>query len=258
MNVSALNGVQPALTSKWDGLNAHLLARFFAVKRQDSEDKQSSTWVRDPDSPVVVAPISEAHAEIVANWQSAFENIGPDQKFSTLSAMLQTGALTSVLQAIQKQFPTIESLDQVNGRVASLAGRSNLTKLNSMQVFNGMPPMKITLTAHFRAYDNANEEVERPIDQLIRWAVPQEIAPDGILASSARGEPSLFASKTPQIIGMSYANRLLMPLVIESIPYPLSGPRGSDGSLVQAQMQMQIATLTAIDANDWNATRVQR
>ncbi len=134
-----------------------------------------------------------------------------------------------------------------------------MTKLNSTQVFNGMAPAKISLTAHFRAIRDARSEVEAPLHQLIQWALPQELAKDGPLAETVRaGDPSLYPSRIPQIIGMSYANMQLLPLVIESIPYPMSGPRDRNGLLLSAQVALQLSTLSAIDANDWVAATTRK
>lgn len=249
------NGAMPALTSKWGGLSQQLIASFFPVRKLDTEQRDDIVWVRDFSEPEVRAPITDANGEITLNWMSSFENIGPDQKFSTLSALLQTGGFTATLEELQKRWPSMESLDGAAGAVRTLDGKSNLTKLNSMQVFQGMPPVKFTMTAHFRAFENAVEEVERPMDKLIEWALPQKIASMGVLNSLAKAQPSIFSSEIPRIIGMTYANRTIMPLVIESMPVPLSGPRGRDGALHSATLAMQLGTLTAIDRADWLATR---
>ena len=52
---------------------------------------------------------------------------------------------------------------------------------------------------------------------------------------------------------MSYANMQMLPLVIESVPYPLTGPRDKNGRMLSAQVALQLSTLAAIDANDWNS-----
>jgi hypothetical protein len=86
------------------------------------------------------------------------------------------------------------------------------------------------------------------------WAFPQELAADGpILTLAKLGDPSMYPSRIPQIIGMQYANMQLMPLVIEGAPYPLGGPRDKNGSLLSAQTALQISTLAALDARDWAA-----
>jgi hypothetical protein len=43
------------------------------------------------------------------------------------------------------------------------AGRTGITKLNSTQIFSGMPPVKFSFTAHFRALTDPQSEVRDPI-----------------------------------------------------------------------------------------------
>lgn len=244
----------PALGSHWGGLSPHLIASFFAVKKGGSDDKNRIRWERDTSQPEVLAPLSEGSMDSTMNWQSPFENVGPDQKFSSLSAMLQAGGFDSILSTLQSQFPNLGLLDNAKNLAKNAEGRSNLTKLNSTQIFSGMPPVKLNVTAHFRAYADADLEVRQPLNQLMNWALPESIAPDGVLAEGARGNVKLYQSKIPQIIGMKYGDMLIMPLVIESIPYPITGPRTAGGVLTTALIALQLATLTAIDKDDWNAS----
>lgn len=245
------SGDKKPLSSDWSGLSPHLIARFFEVRRVVASDKKTVRWERVPDSVEVHAPLSEANAEATINWQSPFENVGPDQKFSSLSAMLQTGGFSTLLQQLQAQFPGIGALDSASQQVATLEGKSNFTKLNSTQVFNGMPPIKLSVTAHFRAYKDARSEVRDPLNQLMAWALPKKIAPDGPAMATLRADPAFFQSEVPQILGMKFADMLFLPIVIESIPYQLSGPRDAQGVLTQAACAMQLATLTALDKSDW-------
>ncbi len=249
------NGSQPALGSDWGGLSAHYIASFFAVKKSTSEDKKTIIWTRDESQPEVRAPITDGNVEATQNWQSPFENVGPDQKFSSFTALVQAGGFSSILSELKALFPGSETVDQAKAKAASLEGRSNLTKLNSTQVFTGMAPLKIALTAHFRAYRDAAAEVRAPMDQLTRWALPQEIAQDGPVVEAIGGNLTPFPSRVPQIIGMKIADMLFMPLVIESHPYPLTGPRDVRGRLTHAAMQLQLASLTALDRRDWDAAR---
>jgi hypothetical protein len=204
--------------------------------------------------PEVRAPLTDGNIEAVMNWQSPFENVGPDQKFSSFSALLQAGGFASLISELQRLFPT-GSLDSVSDTAKKLEGRSNMTKLNSTQVFNGMAPVRVPVTAHFRAFMDADAEVRAPMDQLMEWALPQEIAQDGPLAKAVGGNLSIFPSRVPQIIGMKYADMLIAPIVIETMPYPLTGPRDARGRLTHAALPLQLATLTALDRKDWRDTR---
>jgi hypothetical protein len=252
------NGSKPPLGSRWGDLSPSLIATFFAVKKLRSSDGKFIRWVRDMAQNEVAAPITDGNMETTLNWQSPFENVGPDQKFSSLSALLQAGGFASVLSSLQSAFPGLSSLNDAQNAAASLEGRTNITKLNSTQVFSGMAPIKIGVTAHFRAYQDADLEVRKPVNQLMSWALPQELAQDGPVAGAVAGHLEVFPSKVPQVIGMKYADMLIAPIVIESIPYPLTGPRTSDGILAQASLQLQLATLTALDKKDWESATERR
>jgi hypothetical protein len=252
---SSRNGTVPALTSEWGGLSPFLIASFFAVKKIVTEDKTAIRYERDMAQPEVLAPITDASIDATFNWQSPFENVGPDQKFSSFSALIQAGGFSSLIQSLQALLPA-GSLDGVAKTVKDLEGKSNFTKLNSTQVFSGMPPLPLALTAHFRAYKDAAKEVRAPMDQLVAWALPKTIAQDGPLAAAVGGELQVFPSEVPQIIGMKYADKLFAPLVIEGFTYPLDGPRDTRGVLTRAAMPLRLATLTGIDAaKDWAEIR---
>jgi len=68
------------------------------------------------------------------------------------------------------------TLEALGNEAKNLEGQTGITKLNSRQVFSGLPPIKIPITMYFRAWANAQDEVERPINQLFEWALPQELA----------------------------------------------------------------------------------
>lgn len=251
------------LSSDWTGLSPRLIASFYPVKRVTGADGKAVAWVREPGEVEVQAPITDGQMDATMNWHSPFESSGADQQFSAISAMLQSGALTPLLTMFSDFMQQATGNGVLSGAAKSardaaqsLEGRTSMTKMNSTQVFNGMAPAKLSLTAHFRALRDAHTEVDEPLNQLMRWALPQEIAQDGpILELLKAGDPSLYPSKTPRIIGMQFANMQIRPLVIESIPYPMAGPRGRDGGLLSAQVALQLATLAAIDANDWNSFR---
>lgn len=255
---SSRNGRTPALGSDWGGLSPHLIASFFAVEKVISDDKRSVRWERVASQPEVLAPITDSSVEATLNWQSPFENVGPDQKFSSVSALLQAGGFSSIMAQLKALMPSSDVVDSLQARAKGLEGRSNLTKLNSTQVFTGMPPLRIPVTVHFRAFQDAVSEVRAPMDQLMMWAVPRKIAPDGPIVAALGLNPELFPSEVPQIIGMKVADMLLAPVVIESIPYPLSGPRTRDGVLTHASMTIQLASLTALDRTDWMSATASR
>jgi hypothetical protein len=240
------------LSSDWGGLNPLLIASFYPVERVLSADGKSERWQRVPDSTEVRAPLTEFNMEHTANWNSPFENTGADQKFSSVSALLQAGALAPLMAQLQSLLKTQGADASALSSVSSLEGRSSVTKLNSRQIYNGTPPYKLTGTAQFKAFADAYEEVEAPVNQLVAWNLPKMLAADGpVLSLLMAGSPSLYPSEVPQIIGMSFAGMQFLPLVIETCSYPIGGPRTSKGHLIEAPVQLSIASLSAIDKGDW-------
>lgn len=242
-----------SLSSLWDGLSPHLIASFYEVERGGT-DRQ--TWLPVQGGPSVKAPLTEANLELLLNWQSPFENAGADKGMPSLSAMLQSGALQ----------PFVSDNGKASESLGKFEGRTGITKLNSTQVFSGMPPAKLQVTALFRAWRNALTEVEAPINQLMKWALPKELATEGPILSLiegakqvASGKPldgaaaqALLPSLAPCKIAMKYKGRLISPLVIESIGQPWSSPVDKGGRFVEMVVPMTLCTLTALDRNDWH------
>ncbi|WP_028211545.1 hypothetical protein [Paraburkholderia mimosarum] len=255
------------LTSKWDGLSPHLIAKFYPVKRADNGD----TWMQSFDTRTVSAadnftvddgyevwaPITDGSQEMSLNWSSPFEGAGAESKAPTLSAMLQTGQLTPEMTAILSRMPGGSA---VAGNVGKLlrdaTGRTGITKLNSTQVFSGMPPVKFSFTAHFRALIDPQAEVRQPITQLEQWAVPQYLADQGVIAGALQNGlkqsplETIYPSVAPQLLAMKYGDQTILPIVIESISKPVTVPRSSQGEALNVRIQLTVATLTAIDRRD--------
>ena len=88
-----------ALTSLWDGLSPHLIATFYEVAKIG--DGGSWGRITDKTDPIaVMAPLIEANMEIALNWQSPFEQSGPESKAPALMAMLQSGALQPIVDSV--------------------------------------------------------------------------------------------------------------------------------------------------------------
>ncbi len=247
------------LSSLWGGLNNHLVASFWM------SDKNGGAM----GDAVVRAPLTEASLEVSLGWQSAFENLSPDRSHPTIMSMLQTGYLSQVVSAMgltgnQSGLTEKNALhgfgQGVESAVQAFEGRSSMTKLNSTQVFTGMPPVKIQVTALFRAWRDADWEVEAPFNQLMSWALPIELAKDGALMSALNAVgggkvpdavKTLTPSLAPVLVGMTYKGRTFAPLVIENIQQPLDSPIDSSGKFMSLRVPMTLATLTAIDRKDW-------
>lgn len=239
----------PSMSSKWDGLSQHLIASFWAVERAGA----SHSWRKIPDTVSIHAPLMDANVDIPLGWISPFENAGADKGVPAISSMLQSGAIQPWAG------------DKGNGTLGKFEGRTGITKLNSTQVFAGMQPLKITATALFRAWSDPATEVMAPVMQLIAWALPQELAPDGPIMSLlkaakgvAEGKPldeaaavGLLPSIAPTKIAMKYKGVLYSPMVIESIGYPINSPVDSNGNHVELAVPLTLCSLAAIDRADW-------
>jgi hypothetical protein len=246
------------LSSDWTGLSRHLLAVFYPVRK--AGEGPDARWERVPDSVEVQAPITDGQIEQTQNWTSPFENQTADAKLSTLSSMFQVGGFGAILNALGQKFEKdsvgANLIGQLSGEAAKLAGLTSVTKLNSTQVFTGSPPLKLSFAAHFRALFDPTAEVQAPINMLTAWALPKKLAPDGVVSNvlmDGAGIRTVYASEAPQIIGMVYANQLFKPMVIESVSRPLTAPLDRDGRYISASLQMTIASLTALDRDDWAA-----
>lgn len=252
----------PVLSSDWTGLSRHLIASFFPVRRV--VEGVNVRWEREPNSTEVQAPLTDGTIDQSANWISPFENQTADAKLSSLSSMLQMGGFDAIVNSLQ-QFAGKDNvvggaLSSTGKQLATLRGKSAVTKLNSTQIFSGMPPLKITATAHFRALYDANAEVRQPMDQLMKWTLPKKLSTQGLVgnvldSSQEIGWRTVYPSDAPQIIGMSYADSLFMPMVIEHMPQPLTSPRDIDGRMLHTSVTFTIASLTALDQKDWAETR---
>lgn len=252
--VSPPSSLEPALSSLWDGLSPFLIASIFQVDREGKKIEGS---------PIVRAPMLEFEMEISLNWQSPFEQSGPESKAPALLAMLQSGALQPFVDAVLGKPEGDGSAAQQKSSefLKQFEGRTGITKLNSTQVFTGMPPVRIQAQALFRAWRDTQSEVEAPVDQLMQWALPEKLSDDGTvlprLVGAAKGEAgaieALLPSLAPVLIGITYKGRTYAPLVIEMIGLPLSSPIDATGKFVELVVPMTICSLTAMDREDWKA-----
>ncbi len=241
-----------ALSSLWDGLSPHLIASFYPVERVG----KTRNWQRVPNTNSVLSPLTECGLEVALGWTSPFENAGQTAA-PTMQAMLQSGAIQA--------FAGGEG-GAVSKFVGKFEGRTGMTKLNSQQVFVGMQPLRFDVTALFRAWRDTASEVMAPVNQLMKWAMPQYLADDGPIMSmlesvkeAAEGKPldeavaeGFLPSIAPTKIAMRYKGFTYSPLVIESITLPLGSPVDAGGRYVEMIVQMRICSLAAIDRNDWD------
>ncbi len=243
-------------------LNKNLLAEFYAMKR--SADGRA--WEVDSQALGVTCAPTQASMELAMTWQSPFEGAGVESKFPELAQMAQAGMFSPLLQAIggkleagKDEQEAKQIRDRWNSWAANsnrLVGKTGVTKLNSTQVFSGMPPVKVQMSVLFKAYKDPLSEVEEPLRRLQEWALPQYLAPDGVLSELIKKTDvvSLMPSDVPRCIGLTYKGRLFRPMVIENITDPLDAPIDKWGRRISALVQLTLCSLTAWDRNDWNNT----
>jgi hypothetical protein len=258
--MTAPSAKKTILKSVLDGLNDHLIAKFFEVERIQGSNG-ALKYQAKLDGVEVWAPLVDADLEMTLSWNSPFENIGSNTSFPTLQAMLQSGALMPLIEQAKNGSGGLldKTLQKAADTAQKFEGRTGVTKLNSMQVFAGMPPVKIPVTALFSAWENPKTEVEDPVNCLFGWALPAELSADGSMVSralaAARGNGSgadvAFPSVAPTLIGMAYKKSTYLPLVIESISKPISSPIDGEGNFVSLKVPMTLCSLTAIDRDDW-------
>lgn len=255
--------------SEFGHLNEHLIASIYEVDR--AGNAKGGEAVR--------ALITEASLEVSLGWQSPFEAMGPEATSPTLLAMVQSGSaedlksalggsswgswLTKGLDLITDGLTDKESFKAL---LSSGVGRTGLTKMNSTQVFTGMPPVKINATVLFRAWRNPKTEVEEPFDRLMGWALPQCLQKDSWLTGmlndapvscpnesggSAGGLDALLPSLSPKMVGLTYKGRTYKPLVIESIGFPMDSPITAEGHYTELLVPVTFATWQTFDAKDW-------
>ncbi|MGL5224569.1 MAG: hypothetical protein ACRC8Q_04420 [Aeromonas sp.] len=251
--VQTVLGANGDLSSLWDGLNPHLLARIFEV------DLKGNAIAGGP---VVRAPFGDdVQLDVEMNWQSPFENAGAEGAAPALSSALQSGALASEVDRVGKAVGVDAA--GASGALREGQGRAGMTKLNSTQIFSGAPPLRIQGELIFRAWRNPVAEVEAPMDQLVSWALPKFLAPEGSMIGAAaefatsenKSAKTLvqgaFPSLVPSMVALIYKGRRYGPMVIERIGVPLGSPIDKLGRFTQIRLPITLCSLTAQDRNDW-------
>lgn len=271
----AQNPIATVLQSEWAGLNSKLIAAIYPIQSKLTNGVR--TYTRDPEQVnVVKAPVKgEGQMNITSNWASPFEGQDVENKRPMLMGMLQSGAIQPVLDATSNLVGgnDVAAKQKAMNTLEKMEGRASITKLNSTQIFNGMPPIKFPVTLIFRAYSDPYREVTLPVKQLLKWSVPKILSPDGRLvglikgntdnaagASSTdpidaqgvvdKGIEAAFPSRAPQVVAYQYGNETWLPMVIEDVSKPSSYPMDSNGDAIYMEVTLMLATLTALDATD--------
>lgn len=255
----------------WDGINDTLIASIYEVNHHGDKLYENGSVLR-------CLFVDDANLEATFNWQSPFDGAGPEARAPTLAAMLQSGMIQPIIESVRGMLSSEERekfdkaspggwADKTAGAAEHARGRTGITKLNSTQVFTGMPSVKLTVNIMLRAWRDPEAEVESAINLLMDWALPRHLAAEGTLLTAAldwvgsdnKTAESLveaaLPSEVPALLAIKYKKRTFAPLVIESIGLPLNSPSDHHGRFVQIQIPVTFATLTAWDGASWEGAQ---
>lgn len=209
----------------------------------------------DGESDQVIAIALDGNISIDNQYSTPFENSNPEQRLPTLMGMLQSGDWVNTLDIGLSNVFGIELGEDKKNSLNSLEGRTNLTKVNSTQIFVSTQPITIPMTLYLSAWRDANIEVEQQVSLLKQWALPQELSDGSILASALEDQNfmSLFPSTVPPYVSMYYGGKCFTPMLIQSVSEPLVVPMDSSGNRVALQVQIQLVSRTSWDKNNIKA-----
>jgi hypothetical protein len=138
-----------------------------------------------------------------------------------------------------------------------LKGRTGITKLNSVQIFTGMGPVRFTFKAHFRVIIDPYTEADQPVEQLMYWAAPRKLSSDSIVKRAMEADgvkgywKALLPSLAPTMIAIQYKNYTYGPLVITDIGDPMTAPIANNGHHTEKVIPITVCSLTALDRSDF-------
>ena len=217
---------------------------------------------------------------VESQYQSPFENSNPENRLPNLLGMAQTGEASAALGRIAENIGSAANATNpekaagfaaaarklaeatgadVLGRAIgsafeSLQGKTNLTKINSTQVFVSTGSVRMSVTLFFMAFKDAKTEVEDQISLLQQWALPQELFGKGLLESIVGdGLAGLFPSTVPPFISIVYSGKSYQPFLIESVGVPIVGPIDRHGNRLTATV-----TLSLISRQAWDKTNITK
>ena len=245
-------------TSEWGDLSPHKLA---FIRLCDKEGNISN-------SSVVEALVTDADMSVASNYQTPFDNINPEMKRPTLLGMLQSGEMAKALPQAAEGKGVIGSIFATAGKIGasittelgisknfsdaiqSLEGRSNLTKINSVQVFVSTSSVEMSMTLFFCALYDARKEVEQQIKLLQQWALPQLLAESIIKSVSDGFLQGIFPSIVPPFVAITYGGKTYKPFLIREVGTPLVTPMDKDGNRLSTTVTLSLISRRAWDAAD--------
>lgn len=255
--------VQP--TAQWGALTDLKIAKISLV----TVEKGNVLAVIN--SPIVQGVMTDGDFTVESQYQTPFENSNPENRLPNLLGMAQSGEATAALgriaasqaggapELLQRIASTVSDVTglgaaarAIGGAFESLQGKTNLTKINSTQVFVSTGSVRMSVTLFFMAFKDAKTEVEDQISLLQQWALPQSLLDTGLLENlSKNGLAGLFPSTVPPFISIVYSGKSYQPFLIESVGVPIVGPIDRHGNRLTATV-----TLSLISRQAWDKKNV--
>jgi hypothetical protein len=220
-------------------------------------------------SSVVEAVMTDGDFTVESQYQTPFENSSPENRLPNLLGMAQsgeaaaalgriaenqggvTGAVTAVVNTLSDAVGLNAAARAIGSAFESLEGKTNLTKVNSTQVFVSTGSVRMSVTLFFMALKDAKTEVEDQINLLQQWALPQELSGTGLLESIlSDGLAGLFPSTVPPFVNLVYSGKSYKPFLIESVSVPITGPIDKHGNRLSATVTLSLISRRAWDATD--------
>lgn len=243
-NASTIKLPQSSVSLLYDNISSHLVATITAL----DSTKEALPALGDG---TVKGLFIDGDQNIESQWQTPFENSNPEQKLPTLMAGIQSGELSNTLGAVAEAVGLDGVTQKLQDGLSGLRGKTNLTKINTRQVFLSTASIRLNLTLAFIAIKDPKVEVEDQISLLQQWALPQSLASEGIISGSVQSKSiDLFPSFIPPFVSLTLHGKTYKPLIIESVQAPLNVPIDVNGNRLSVQVQINLMSLTAWDKQD--------
>ncbi|HAV3807781.1 hypothetical protein [Acinetobacter baumannii] len=206
-------------------------------------------------SPVIRALLTDGDKSIESQWQTPFENSNPELKMPMLMAGLQSGQLSQVAEQMQSN-PIAQVLSKlgVQDAMQSVEGRTNLTKVNTTQVFLSTSSVRLNLSIFFLAFSDAKTEVEDRIMQLEAWSLPVSLSSDSTLQNVVNDSNTtlegLFSGVIPPFVSLTTHGKTYKPFILESVSAPIVAPIDEKGNRLSLAVNISLLSRTAWDSKD--------
>lgn len=254
--------------SNWGGLSDLLKIKISLCDKEGNP----LTAKDNPDfDKTIVGVLLDGDRETESQFQTPFENINPEMKMPTLMGVIQSGQTASSFASIVQQngsdttlgkaigvvskgldlLGARDALNNIGDAIQSLEGRSNFTKVNSVQVYVSSASVRLNATIYFQAWRDPKSEVEAMVELLTSWSLPVQLSADGVLVAAINnGFEGLFPTRVPPFVSITYGGRRLAPMLISNVTEPLVVERGGEGDRLALSVSASFLSRAAWDAQD--------